>query len=205
MTMREAEEMAEEEAESGAEYARTGKNWRPDGKGGSAQAGEVVTPGTPLLTVVPVDHLWIDANFKEVQLRRLRIGQKAEVRIDLYGSSVLYTGRVAGVSAGTGSAFSLLPAQNATGNWIKIVQRVPVRIELDPAELKAHPLLVDLSALATVDTRDESGALLAEAPRVTELPEDLRSRAPEIDMEPAEKAIAEVIAANAPYPLEAAQ
>lgn len=171
----------------------------------SVQAGEVVTPGMPLLAVVPVDHLWIDANFKEGQLRRLRIGQKAEVRVDLYGDSVVYRGRVAGVSAGTGSAFSLLPAQNATGNWIKIVQRVPVRIELDPAELKAHPLLIGLSALVKVDTRDESGPLLAEAPRSSALPDDLRSRAPEIDMAPAEAAIAGVIASNAPRPLEAVE
>ncbi len=171
----------------------------------SVQAGEVVSPGMPLLTVVPVDHLWVDANFKEMQLRRLRIGQKAEVRVDLYGDSVVYQGRVAGVSAGTGSVFSLLPAQNATGNWIKIVQRVPVRIELDPAELKAHPLLIGLSTLVVIDTRDDSGPLLAEAPRSSSLPDDLRSRAPEIDMAPAEAAIAEVIASNAPHPLEEAE
>lgn len=166
----------------------------------SVQAGEVVAPGAALMTVVPVDHLWVDANFKEGQLRALRVGQPATVRVDLYGSSVLYHGRVAGVSAGTGSAFSLMPAQNATGNWIKIVQRVPVRIDLDPAELRDHPLLVGLSATVEVDTSDISGPLLAQAPRATELPGDLRSGAPEVDFAPAEAAIAEVIAANAAQP-----
>ena len=94
------------------------------------QAGEVVSPGTPLMTVIPLHRLWIDANFKEVQLHKMRIGQPAVIRVDMYGGDVTYHGRVTGFSAGTGSAFSLLPPQNATGNWIKIVQRVPVRLSL---------------------------------------------------------------------------
>lgn len=166
----------------------------------SVQAGEVVAPGAALMTVVPVEHLWVDANFKEGQLRGLRVGQSAVVHVDLYGSAVDYHGRVTGVSAGTGSAFSLMPAQNATGNWIKIVQRVPVRIELDPMELRQHPLLVGLSARVEVNTSDTSGPLLALAPRDTELPGELRSRAPEVDFAPAEAAIAGVIAANAAPP-----
>ena len=94
------------------------------------------------MTVIPLHRLWIDANFKEVQLHKMRIGQPAVIRVDMYGGDVTYHGRVTGFSAGTGSAFSLLPPQNATGNWIKIVQRVPVRIEIDPADLREHPLLV---------------------------------------------------------------
>ena len=163
----------------------------------SVQAGEVVSPGTPLMTVIPLDHVWIDANFKEVQLRNMRIGQPAAVRVDLYGGSVVYHGRVAGFSAGTGSAFSLLPPQNATGNWIKIVQRVPVRINLDPGELRAHPLLVGLSALVGVDTTDASGPLLASGPRTEPLPAELDSRAPRPDFAPVEETLAAVIRDNA--------
>ncbi len=163
----------------------------------SVQAGEVVSPGAPLMTVVPLDHLWVDANFKEGQLSRMRLGQPAVVRADMYGG-VTYHGRVAGFSAGTGSVFSLLPPQNATGNWIKIVQRVPVRIELDPAELTAHPLLVGLSMLVEVDTSDTSGLLLARTPRNDPVPDDLTSRAPEADFSEVEALIARVIADNTP-------
>jgi membrane fusion protein (multidrug efflux system) len=131
----------------------------------SVQLGQRVQAGAPLMTVVDLDRLWVDANFKEGQLADLRIGQPAELVADVYGTKVTYHGKVAGLGAGTGAAFSLLPAQNATGNWIKIVQRVPVRIALDPAELAAHPLRVGLSMEVTVDTADRNGKTLADAPR----------------------------------------
>ena len=127
----------------------------------SVQLGQRVAPGTPLMAIVPLDRLWIDANFKEVQLRKMRIGQPVTLEADLYGGKVEYRGKVLGLSAGTGSAFSLLPAQNATGNWIKVVQRVPVRIALDAKELADHPLRIGLSVVARVDTSDQSGAQLA--------------------------------------------
>ncbi|MCQ8894954.1 HlyD family efflux transporter periplasmic adaptor subunit [Limnobacter humi] len=127
----------------------------------SVQPGARVAPGTPLLTVIPLDAVWVDANFKESQLRRIRVGQPVTLEADVYGSAVTYHGKVAGLSAGTGSAFSLLPAQNATGNWIKIVQRVPVRIALDAEELKKAPLRVGLSMRAEVDTHSQDGALVA--------------------------------------------
>jgi len=129
------------------------------------QVGQRVSAGTPLMAVVPLDSVWVDANFKEVQLRKLRIGQPVLLEADLYGRRVEYHGTVAGLGAGTGSAFALLPAQNATGNWIKIVQRVPVRIELQPEEVAAHALRVGLSMNVTVDTRDQSGKTLSEVPR----------------------------------------
>ena len=123
----------------------------------SVQVGQRVSPGTPLMTVVPLDQVWVDANFKESQLSNLRAGQPVKVVADAYGGAVEYHGKVAGFGAGTGSAFSLLPAQNATGNWIKLVQRVPVRIALDPAELRAHPLQIGLSMEVVVDTHDRGG------------------------------------------------
>jgi len=128
--------------------------------GESMQVGSRITPGAPLLTIVPLDQLWVEANFKESELRDIRVGQPATVEADMYGSKVEFHGKVMGLSAGTGSAFSLLPAQNASGNWIKVVQRVPVRIALDPKELAAHPLRVGLSATATIDiTKKGEGAL----------------------------------------------
>ena len=126
----------------------------------SVQLGTHVTPGTPLMSIVPLDQLWVDANFKESELRNIRVGQAATIETDLYGSKVVYHGKVLGMSAGTGSAFSLLPAQNATGNWIKVVQRVPVRITLDQKELAAHPLRIGLSTTVTVDTSHGEGATL---------------------------------------------
>ncbi len=129
-----------------------------------AQLGARVQPGQMLATIVPLNEIWVDANFKEAQLETLRIGQPVTLEADFYGSSVEFHGKVAGVGAGTGSAFSVLPAQNATGNWIKVVQRVPVRIALDPAELEAHPLRIGLSMAVTVDTRDESGPAIAGQP-----------------------------------------
>ncbi|WP_186111831.1 HlyD family secretion protein [Burkholderia gladioli] len=126
----------------------------------SVQVGQRVAPGSPLMSVVPLNAVWVDANFKEVQLDHMRIGQPVSVTADIYGSSVKYHGKVIGFSAGTGSAFSLLPAQNATGNWIKVVQRLPVRIALDPQELERHPLRIGLSMQVDVDIKDESGSQL---------------------------------------------
>jgi membrane fusion protein (multidrug efflux system) len=130
----------------------------------SVEVGEQVAPGTPLMAVVPLSDVWIDANFKEVQLQRMRVGQPVKLTADMYGG-VTYHGHIAGLSAGSGSAFALLPPQNATGNWIKIVQRVPVRIELDKGELESHPLRVGLSVDAKVDVHDQSGPLVSEAVR----------------------------------------
>jgi membrane fusion protein (multidrug efflux system) len=122
-----------------------------------------VSPGTPLMAIVPLESVWVDANFKEVQLKHMRIGQPVELTADIYGSSVVYHGKVVGFSAGTGSAFSLLPAQNATGNWIKVVQRLPVRVALDPAELRAHPLRIGLSMQVDVNIKNDSGSQLSNA------------------------------------------
>jgi membrane fusion protein (multidrug efflux system) len=115
------------------------------------------------MAIVPLESVWIDANFKEVQLKHMRIGQPVQLTADVYGSSVVYHGTVVGFSAGTGSAFSLLPAQNATGNWIKVVQRLPVRIVLDPNELHAHPLRIGLSMQADVDIKNDNGSQLSNA------------------------------------------
>ncbi|QJP71497.1 HlyD family secretion protein [Burkholderia glumae] len=130
----------------------------------SVQVGQRVAPGTPLMSVVPLNGVWVEANFKEVQLTHMRIGQPVELTADIYGSSVKYHGKVVGFSAGTGSAFSLLPAQNATGNWIKVVQRLPVRIALDPQQLQQHPLRIGLSMQVDVDIKDDSGGELGKVP-----------------------------------------
>ena len=123
----------------------------------AVQLGQRVAPGAPLMAIVPLDQVWVDANFKEPQLAGMRVGQPVKLTADLYGGKVVYHGNVAGFGAGTGSAFALLPAQNATGNWIKIVQRVPVRIALDAPELAAHPLQIGLSMQVEVDTHERSG------------------------------------------------
>jgi membrane fusion protein (multidrug efflux system) len=158
----------------------------------SVQVGQRVAPGTALMAVVPLDDVWIDANFKEVQLKDLRVGQAVEVRADVYGGSVKYQGRLVGLAAGSGSAFALLPAQNASGNWIKIVQRVPVRIALDPQQLKAHPLRVGLSTTVTVDVHDISGPLIASQVRTQPIPvQTSLGDDPEV-----EARIAAVLAAN---------
>ena len=130
------------------------------------QLGQRVQPGIPLMAVVPVGDIYVDANFKEVQLGKVRVGQQTTLHADIYGSQVTYTGVVAGFSGGSGAAFAAIPAQNATGNWIKVVQRLPVRIQLDPAQLQAHPLKVGLSMRATIDTRTggESTAAAAASP-----------------------------------------
>ena len=129
------------------------------------QLGQQVQPGQQLLVVVPLQRLWVDANFKEGQLRNIRIGQRARVWPDAYHGDIEFHGRVVGIAAGTGSSFALLPPQNASGNWIKIVQRIPVRIALDPDELRAHPLRIGLSTDTNIDTHDRSGAVLSSAPR----------------------------------------
>jgi len=131
----------------------------------SVQLGQRVSSGTPLMAVVPLDQAWVEANFKEGQLEHLRAGQPVRLIADAYGRSVQYHGKVTGFSAGTGSAFALLPAQNATGNWIKVVQRVPVRIALDPVELQQHPLQIGLSMTVEVDTHERSGERLPKVPR----------------------------------------
>jgi len=127
----------------------------------SVQLGQHIQAGQALMTVIPLNALWVDANFKEVQLRHIRIGQPAEVRSDLYGGTFIFHGHVQGMSAGTGAAFSLLPPQNASGNWIKVVQRVPVRIQIDDSDLAKSPLRVGLSATVTVDTTSRQGPVLA--------------------------------------------
>jgi len=133
----------------------------------TVQLGQRVSPGTPLMAIVPLDQVWIDANFKEAQLAEMRVGQPVSLHADLYGRKVDYHGQVVGFGAGTGSAFAVLPAQNATGNWIKVVQRVPVRIALDPVELASHPLQIGLSMQAEVDTRDHSGDRLPQLTQAT--------------------------------------
>ncbi|BEP53960.1 HlyD family efflux transporter periplasmic adaptor subunit [Variovorax sp. V118] len=133
----------------------------------TVQLGQRVAAGTPMMSIVPLHQLWVDANFKEVQLRNIRIDQPVKLTADVYGKKVEYTGKVAGLGVGTGAAFALLPAQNATGNWIKVVQRVPVRIALDPEQLKANPLRIGLSMDAEIDITQKTGKMLADAPRST--------------------------------------
>ncbi|MBC7575368.1 MAG: HlyD family efflux transporter periplasmic adaptor subunit [Herminiimonas sp.] len=123
----------------------------------SVQVGQRVAPGMPLLSIVPLNALWVDANFKEVQIAKMRIGQPVTLHSDLYGSDVTFHGKVAGLAAGTGSAFALLPTQNASGNWIKVVQRVPVRITLDPQELAVHPLRIGVSMQVDTDIAQSGG------------------------------------------------
>jgi len=131
----------------------------------SVQLGQRVGAGNPLMAVVGLQQPWVDANFKESQISRLRIGQKVRLDADVYGSKIEFDGTVVGLSAGTGAAFALLPAQNATGNWIKVVQRVPVRIALDAKQVAEHPLRVGLSMEVTVDVRDQSGGMLTQGQR----------------------------------------
>lgn len=133
------------------------------------QIGQKVSPGTPMMAVVPLQDVWVDANFKENQLANMRIGQPATLTADIYGSDVKYKGHIVGLSAGTGAAFALLPAQNATGNWIKVVQRLPVRIALDADTLAKHPLRVGLSMSVEVNTSNKEGQAMSSAP-VTSTP-----------------------------------
>ncbi|MCA8428342.1 MULTISPECIES: efflux RND transporter periplasmic adaptor subunit [Burkholderia] len=162
----------------------------------TVQVGQRVSPGVPLLAVVPLRELWVDANFTEKQLEHMRIGQPVELTADLYGDAVRYTGRVQSLGVGTGSAFSLLPAQNATGNWIKIVQRLPVRIELtDPAQLDAHPLRIGLSMHARVDQHDRSGAMLSRREQRSPV---FRTDVYRDELARADSLIADVVHANLP-------
>ena len=124
------------------------------------QLGQKVDPSKPMLSIVPMNQMWVQANFKETELARMRLGQSVELTADFYGDDVTYHGHIVGIHAGTGSAFELLPPQNATGNWIKIVQRVPVRIRLDPEEVARHPLRLGLSMRVSVDVHDTGGAAL---------------------------------------------
>lgn len=117
----------------------------------ATQIGQRVEPGTPLMSIAPISNAYVDANFKEGQLRKMRVGQPVELESDVYGGGVKYHGTVTGIGGGTGSAFAVIPAQNATGNWIKVIQRVPVRIKLDSAELAKNPLRVGMSMHATVN------------------------------------------------------
>ncbi|WP_296253393.1 efflux RND transporter periplasmic adaptor subunit [Pseudomonas sp. UBA4194] len=130
----------------------------------TVQLGQRIQPGTATMAVIPLNQLWIDANFKETQLRHMRIGQPVEITADLYGSDVKYSGTIDSLGAGTGSAFALLPAQNATGNWIKIVQRVPVRVHINPEDLNHNPLRIGLSTVVDVNLHDQSGPVLAQQP-----------------------------------------
>lgn len=134
----------------------------------SVEVGEWVTPQSALMAIIPTDYVWVDANFKETQLTYMRIGQPATVWLDIYGSNVIYKGKVIGISSGTGSVFSLIPPQNATGNWIKIVQRLAVRISLDPDVVKKYPLRIGLSANVSVDITDVELPLLAHIPSSAE-------------------------------------
>lgn len=160
----------------------------------AVQPGAQITTSTPLMAVVPATNLWVDANFKETQLAHMRIGQTATIISDFYGDEVEYKGKVVGLDMGTGSAFSLLPAQNATGNWIKVVQRLPVRVELDAQQLADHPLRIGLSTTVKVDTSARDGAVLAKQVRTTPAYE---SNAREINLEPVNTLINNIVKANA--------
>jgi len=129
----------------------------------SVQLGQQVSPGAPLMAIVPLRRVWIDANFRETQLADLRVGQPVTITSDAYGVHTVFHGKVLGLGAGSGNAFALLPPQNASGNWIKIVQRLPVRVGLDPKELDRNPLRIGLSVTVQVDTRDHSGPSVARA------------------------------------------
>ena len=157
----------------------------------TVQVGQRVSAGAPLLAVVPLSNVWIDANFKEGQLARMRIGQPVKITADIYGGGVTYRGRIVGLGAGSGSAFALLPPRNASGNWIKIVQRVPVRIALEPKDLKDHPLRLGLSVSVQADVRDQSGPLVSTAP-----PTVMRSEGGEDGTAEVDALIARILAAN---------
>jgi membrane fusion protein, multidrug efflux system len=167
----------------------------------AVQLGERIAPGTALLSIVPLERVRVDANFKEVQLTNMRIGQPVRVVADLYGGRVEFEGRIEGLGMGTGAAFALLPAQNATGNWIKVVQRVPVRIALDPKQLEAHPLRIGLSTRVRVDVRNDSGEQLARAPREKPV---LETSVYAIDEHEIDQRIAQIISENAAQPVRTA-
>lgn len=160
----------------------------------SVQLGAEIANGAPLMAVIPANEMWIDANFKETQLANMRIGQPATVVTDFYGDDVVFQGKVVGLDMGTGSAFSLLPAQNATGNWIKVVQRLPVRIELDAKQLAEHPLRIGLSTTVRVDTADTDGQVLAQ--NVRKEPAFV-TNALSLDLAPVNQMISDIVHANA--------
>jgi membrane fusion protein (multidrug efflux system) len=165
----------------------------------SVQLGAYVTPGMALMSVAPLSEVWVDANFKEVQLTRMRIGQTAAIEADIYGRSVSYTGKVLGFSAGTGSSFSLLPPENATGNWIKVVQRVPVKISLDKSQLAEAPLLIGLSCKVDVKVDRSDGSMLSPLPlrdAAVDLEPIYRTTALEYDLSEINTEITAIIAAN---------
>ncbi|MBK7168274.1 MAG: efflux RND transporter periplasmic adaptor subunit [Gammaproteobacteria bacterium] len=164
----------------------------------NVQIGQHVAPGTPLMAVVPLADVWVDANFKEGQLEDVRVGQPATITADIYGAKVSYHGRVQGLGAGTGAAFALLPPQDASGNWIKIVQRVPVRVALDAAQLREHPLRVGLSVSVMIDISDTTGPLMSEEP----LAPDTRAETGDAKLQ-ADRIVARILAQNnadAPVP-----
>jgi membrane fusion protein, multidrug efflux system len=165
----------------------------------SVQLGQRVEPGDDLMALVPIDQLWVDANFKEDQLANLRLGQPAMLTADLYGGDVVFHGKLQGIAMGTGSAFALLPAQNASGNWIKVVQRVPVRIALQRGELQQHPLRLGLSMRVEVDTHDRSGAVLVSAQ-----PAPLKTPVYDAANQAIDNMIDAIVAANSDVPKVAA-
>ena len=159
----------------------------------TVQVGQHIAAGTPLMAVVPLASVWVDANFKEAQLSRMRVGQPVRITTDLYGGEIVYHGHVQGLGAGSGNAFALLPPQNASGNWIKIVQRVPVRIALDSAELGDHPLRLGLSVAADVDVRDQSGPAVTNTTRAATV---MRADSDDTALTQANNRIARIIAKN---------
>jgi membrane fusion protein (multidrug efflux system) len=163
----------------------------------TVQLGQRVAAGAPMMSIVPLQQVWVEANFKEVQLRDIRIGQPVKLTADLYGKKIEYQGSVFGLGVGTGAAFALLPAQNATGNWIKVVQRVPVRIALDPQQLVDSPLRVGLSMEAEIDITQQDGKMLADTPRSAA---SSRERAYDAPDNGANEAVRRVIAANSGHP-----
>jgi membrane fusion protein (multidrug efflux system) len=161
----------------------------------SVQVGQRVQPGAALMMVVPMEQLWVEANFKETQLKHMRLGQEVELTSDLYGAAVSYRGRIDSLGLGTGSAFSLLPAQNASGNWIKIVQRVPVRISIEPGQLAANPLRIGLSMQAQVNLHDQDGSVLPTKPASGAL---LATDVYAQQLQQADAAVQQIIQANLP-------
>lgn len=159
----------------------------------SVQVGQQVSPNTPLMVIVPLDQLWVEANYKESQLKNIRLGQPVEMIADAYGSQVIFKGNVLGINPGTGSAFDLLPPQNATGNWIKIVQRLPVRISIDPEQLQKYPLRIGLSMTVSVDTHQRQGEILKNLTTPKVLYESIDNSS---DLQEAEKFVESILKAN---------
>jgi membrane fusion protein (multidrug efflux system) len=159
--------------------------------------GQWVNPGTPMMAIIPTDYVWVDANFKETQLTNMRVGQPAEVYFDMYGSKIVYKGKVLGIASGSGSVFSLIPPQNATGNWIKIVQRLPVRISLDPETVKKYPVRLGISAEVSVDISNQDLPMLVQKPSTNPI---ATTDVFDIDMQEVNKIIDQIIQANSAKP-----